>query len=434
MTSAAEIPWLEPTTLLIVAFMAFLPKRVIRPASLVWLVLLAGMWVAGFRSSWLLVSAVGLILLLTWGNPPGRKSKVARTLALFLGITAAAFSWLFPLPETPRPAGPYPVGTRTIELPAEGSDHPKLSAQIWYPCIASGPLEPWLPDPGLTAGFPFNRQQDAPGRSRHNAPVAAFDAPFRVVFYEHAWNGHRAENVAQTQDLASRGFVVVAIDHPGQAARIRYADGSIAGSTTPAVPDFSGETAISSFELEAERLIEKREANIIRMKSALSSIGIGGDLATASRWDEVGIFGFSFGGSCAIHLCSRRREFVAGANEDGLYLGDGVPTGPFLFMDQAYPAWLESGPTADETPEQKLVRRAETKLKAALATPSKSRVVLANTRHAAFSDRKFLSRLPIFTRCGSRPAAQVHQEISTAIGGFFEDAMKPPVSGSPDRR
>ncbi len=434
MSGLAENSWLEPLFALIMVALAFLPKRGLRPASLVWLALLAGLWMAGLRSPWLLIPAAGTVFLIAFGKGHGWRSTAARVFVLLAGFSGAGLALIFPLPAMPEPSGPYPVGTRTIELPAENGSGPKLIAQIWYPCIASGSIERWLPDPGLACRFPLGRQKNAPSRALRDATVATADRPFPVIFYEHAWNGHRAENAAQTQDLASRGFVVVAVDHPGQAVRIRYTDGSTIDPTIPPVPDFSSEAAVSEFEREAKRLLEMREANIVRVKSAFSSAETSGDLAKAGRWDEVGIFGFSFGGSCAIQLCAKNPDFVAGANEDGLYLGDGVPAGSFLFMDAAFPAWLGSLPAADERPEQGLVRRAENKLKLALLTLGKSRVVLPETRHACFTDRKFLSRLSFLGRCGPRPAAEIHREITSAVGGFFERILKPPAPGSAARK
>lgn len=430
MTGPIEIPWLEPLFALTMAALAFLPKRALRPASFVWLALLAGLWISGFRSPWPFIPAVGAAFLLIFGRRAGWKTTGARAFALLGGLAGAGLAFIFPLPVTPEPSGPYSVGTRTIELQAESGAGTKLVVQAWYPCIQSGSAERWLPDPELACRFPLARQKGAASRSLRDAPVATAGGPFPVIFYEHAWNGHRAENVAQIQDLASRGFVVVAIDHPGQAARIRYLDGSTINSTIPPVPDFSSEAAVSAFEREAKRLLEMREANIVRVKSALSSTETSGDLANAARWDEVGIFGFSFGGSCALRLCTKNPDFIAGANEDGLYLGEGIPAGSFLFMDSEFPAWLNSSPAPDETPEQQLVRRAENKLKEALATPLKSRVICANTTHASFTDRKFLSRLPFFTRCGSRRGTDIHNEITLTVGGFFERSLMPRVSDS----
>jgi len=434
MSWLAENPWLEPLFALIAASVAFLPKPALRPTSLVWFGLLIALWFAGVRSPWFLIPAITVVPLVVFTKTTTWNFNPLKYVTLLGGIAGAGLSWLFPLPALPQPSGPYPVGTRTIELPAEQDAGPKLVIQIWYPSIPSDSLARWLPDPELARRFPLRRQKDAASRAASDSPVASAERLFPVLFYEHAWNGHRAENVAQTEDLASRGFVVVAIDHPGQAARIRYMDGSVARSVIPPTPDFSSEAAVAGFEREAERLLEIREANILRVKSVLSSTEASGDIASACRWDKVGIFGFSFGGSCAIRLCEKNRDFIAGANEDGLYLHNGVPAGPFLFLDQAFPAWLQTDPAPTETPEQKLVRRAESKLKVALSNPEASRIVLAETRHACFTDRKFLSRLSFLKSCGPRPAADIHREITSAVGGFFERTLKPPAPGTSGRK
>lgn len=68
MTSAAEIPWLEPLLALSAAVLAFLSGRALRLASSVWLGFWASLWIAGLRSPWLLIPAVGS----PSSSPPGK--------------------------------------------------------------------------------------------------------------------------------------------------------------------------------------------------------------------------------------------------------------------------------------------------------------------------------------------------------------------------
>lgn len=239
-----------------------------------------------------------------------------------------------------------------------------------------------------------------------------------MLLYEHSWTGHRSENVAQVESLASRGFIVVAIDHPGQAARVRYADGHVVTTQLPEHPDLSSETSVASFLKLAEACIDRRTTNIARVKAALK-VGAVPSLSGHLGLERMGVFGFSFGGTCALSLCARDPAFVAGANEDGLFLFDDEPRGPFLFFDGEIPAWLLGNPTPDENAGQTLTRRAEARIRHALRKPSRQRHIIEGTNHASFYDQIFHSRIPRLARAGKRPAAQVHDTITETLADFF---------------
>jgi pimeloyl-ACP methyl ester carboxylesterase len=139
----------------------------------------------------------------------------------------------------------------------------------------------------------------------------------------------------------------------------------------------------------------------------------------------MGVFGFSFGGSTALHLCASHPDFVAGANEDGLYLDVGEPRGPFLFFDQEMPWWLLEKPAASESAEQAMTRRAEHRILQAMDKPGRQRHILLGTAHASFTDRKFSSPLPWITRTGNRRPRDVHEAILSPLALFFQVHLGP---------
>lgn len=371
-----------------------------------------------WRSPWLMLPAFAVISQF-FSRPA--TSKLAKYSAAIMSVLGSVLSLIFPVPTTPPLTGPHTVGTRTLEIPATTTGEPKLVVQIWYPSSsASGETEKWLPDPDLARSFPLDRQRRAISQATKNAPLARTESRKRVVFYEHAWNGHRNENVAQVQDLASNGFVVVAIDHPGQASRITYADGAVITTATAPMPDFSSGSAIRNFQEDAQQLMERRATNLARARTALATELVAGDLAKAADWEKVGVFGFSFGGSSAISLCSTDNSLIAGANEDGLYLQNEIPDGPFLFIDQSFPPWLKEPPAISETPEQVFIRQAEARVQKAIAE-GKQRMEVSESSHLDFSDRKFLAFRPF----AARSALELHQQITSSLVAFFKSALGP---------
>lgn len=350
---------------------------------------------------------------------PGNKwlRRVMVTAATALSGVALLYEFLFPVPSPPPLPGPHAVGTLTFEIPA-ARDAPPLVTQVWYPTddATGGAATPWLPDPALAPSFP--RQRIGSARSRARAGVAVTNGMLPLLLYEHSWAGHRSENVAQVENLASRGFVVIAVDHPGQAARVRYTDGHVVATLLPDHPDLSSESAVASFLKLADDCLDRRLTDIARVKAALKN-GIVPPLSGHLNFERMGVFGYSFGGTCALRLCARDPAFVAGANEDGLYLFDEEPRGPFHFFDGEIPAWLLGNPTPDENAGQTLTRRAEARIRHALRKPSRQRHIIEGTNHASFCDQIFHSRIPRLARAGKRPAAQVHDTITDALADFF---------------
>ncbi len=356
--------------------------------------------------------------------PPENKwlRRLPACAAAAIAGAALLYQLLFPAPSPPPLPGPHAVGTLTFEIPAAGNE-PPLVAQVWYPtdAAAGGAATPWLPDPALAPRFPWQRIGSA--RSRARSGVAASNGPWPLLLYEHSWTGHRAENVAQVENLASRGFVVVAVDHPGQAARVRYADGHVVITRLPDNPDLTSETAVASFLKLADTCLDQRLTDIARVKTALED-GAAPSLAGHLNFERMGVFGFSFGGTCALRLCARDPDFAAGANEDGLFLFDDEPRGPFLFFDQEMPSWLLENSSPHENADQTLTRKAEARVRQALRKPERYRHVIEGTNHASFCDQIFHSRIPRLARAGKRPADKVHQLLTRRLTEFFERKLR----------
>ncbi len=393
------------------------------------LAVLMAAWFCGTAKGLLLPAVFGNLALLLALNTGGRWRRAGLILALGGSVASAILCRLFPLPEVPPLSGPHAVGTLTFELAAR-DQAPALVVQVWYPARENKelPLARWLPDPELAPRFPFHRIGNALARSRIGLELSETSGRFPVIFYEHSWTGHRAENVAQVEELASQGFVVVAVDHPGQAGRVKYNNGAVVASRLPATLDLSTEEAVADFEKLAERCLRERAANLARVKQAFGS-GIASRLTGRLVLEKAGVFGFSFGGTSALRLCALDPSFHAGANEDGLFLGDENPPGPFLFFDQEMPGWLtkEAGP--GEGAAEALTRRSEKRILSALEKNDRFRVVLDGTRHESFSDRIFLCQFPRLARVGTRPAAEVHRMITSRLGDFFKRVLGERTAG-----
>jgi len=159
-------------------------------------------------------------------------SSAAIALTLVLGCTFAG--WILPVITLPEPTGPYPVGIVDREL----IDHARgrrLMVSVWYPAASSGPPSPLTHYPnqlmlGLAnlAGLPallFQHLRYIHLAASEDVSVQASNRPFPVLVFSHGMVGLRLQNSSTFQELASWGYVVVAIDHTDAAAVTVFPDG-----------------------------------------------------------------------------------------------------------------------------------------------------------------------------------------------------------------
>jgi dienelactone hydrolase len=143
-----------------------------------------------------------------------------------------AISFSVPPADAPdlAPRGRWPVGVRTLDLvnpgqvdilhfdPASGKaplyDRP-LKIEIWYPAVIPPGKEervtyesamPGAPAPGVPKTFRI------PGKALRDAPPAVGER-FPLVIVSHGYPGSRTFLTYLTENLASKGYVVAAIDH-----------------------------------------------------------------------------------------------------------------------------------------------------------------------------------------------------------------------------
>ena len=418
--------WPEWLACALVIAAVMLGRRFKKTAAVLLVLVIGFGWTFGTAKELLFPLAVGGALWLCATSVGKRWRRAGELLAAAGALATILLCWLFPLPVPPPLAGPHGVGTFSFELIAERNS-PKLLVQVWYPSDQVRSIRPvrWLPDAELAPSFPYHRLAYAHSHARSNVPLIVAERPLPVIFYEHSWLGHRAENVVQVENLASQGFVIVAVDHPGQSERVRYSDGAVVERSISAPLDYSSLKAAAAFQATAERCFTERMANVERVRLTLKG-DAAGKLRGRLNLDQVGVFGFSFGGSCALRLCAVNPAFHAGANEDGLFLGTAMPRGPFLFFDQEMPSWLMSDPQPGEDFEQSFTRIAEERILNAMREPGRERVIVDGTRHLSFSDRIYASPFSRLARVGTRSAGEVHGILSERLNDFFRRALNVP--------
>ncbi|KAJ4292039.1 hypothetical protein N0V90_009938 [Kalmusia sp. IMI 367209] len=135
------------------------------------------------------------------------------------------------------------------------------------------------------------------------------------------------------QELASRGFTVITIDHPYDTDVVEFPNGDII---------IGGRVTKENASLEHALQVRADDASFI-----LNNLGM-------SAEDETAVmFGQSFGGAATATALLNDKRFRAGVNIDGLMFGPvlttplGKPTRPQAFMlwgsdgHEEYPSWTQ---------------------------------------------------------------------------------------------
>ncbi|MFH8630636.1 alpha/beta hydrolase family protein [Streptomyces lydicus] len=224
----------------------------------------------------------------------------------------------------PAPTGRHRVGTVDLHLRDSSRMDPwvpgqqrELMVSLWYPATHTSQYP---------AALLPNSQQVLPGgvtlpttAGHTGAPVALKDGKLPVLLYSPGGRGNRATGTALVQDLASRGYLVVTIDHTHDTGDVVFPGGRHEVSMLPP-------------GTKSRDLIDVRAADSHFVINQLAEIARGHNpdvehkplphgLTQAVSTKHIGMFGASLGGgsvAAAMHADSR---IDAGVNLDGQLFG-----------------------------------------------------------------------------------------------------------------
>jgi len=238
------------------------------------------------------------------------------------------------LTPDPPPAGPYPVGTFSMELTNSRRSNAEFMVTFWYPAVAQAGIlparyvEPQVVDSQYDFGSSMNFDSQVAAFFSHslsNAPLATNFPAYPAVLYDPGYGGHRRENTDKTEDLASWGYIVVGLDTADTVLSV-FPDGTVVNGQSVSHTAAGFVPEIEDRLLDLEFVVDE----LARLN--VSDPRLSGRLAL----DKIGVFGWSMGGSTAAQLCLRDPRCKAGAGFDADFFETNALTqplnAPFLYF------------------------------------------------------------------------------------------------------
>ena len=372
----------------------------------------------------------------------GQTSFYAGLGALVVWLAAVVLSAALPVFRFPIPTGPFQVGTevrhltdpnRRETLSSNPSDLRELMVQIWYPV-----------DPSFRGELATYRSKEVTNwrtaqlalvktNAYLSAPLASEQRNYPVLVFSPSWSGQRVQNTFQVQELASHGYIVVAMDHPYGTDVTAFPDGRIVRTKLGVGEDYSSHEAFEHFVREAEQQVKVRAEDarfVIDKLEELNRQDPKGLLTGKLDLNRIGIFGHSLGGSVAAQACWLDARFKAALDMDGMVAGESAREGshcPTFFMmeDDTLPP-----KSAIPTLFSRDRRVAEfgyeqaAKMEVSLNKSGGYRMVIQGTTHRNFSDSPFFSPLKSLTGAGSIPTKRCAQIVNQYSLAFFDKTLK----------
>lgn len=299
-----------------------------------------------FLPVYFLIAVLGVSAVRLPTKSPAWSIWLARAgLAGAMVLAIAPFALFVPVPVLTTPSGPFAVGTviyrwvdasRAETATKNPSDKRNVIAQAWYPAQTRGGKRSTYMD-GLDhlpativvlPSFVMSSYVRVDTYSTLNADISS-QKLWPVVIFSPGLGAPRAFYTGLAVELASRGYVVLTLDHPYESPVTQLADGSIAMRIDTSSLDRDARDAwmmdqqsirASDVQFALDRLVEGAG----RLKGHL-------DLS------RVVAVGHSFGGATAVAASGRDARIAGTVNVDGTPYGE-VPVlhHPFLLLQSDY--------------------------------------------------------------------------------------------------
>ncbi|MBL8209390.1 MAG: hypothetical protein JNK87_01685 [Bryobacterales bacterium] len=368
----------------------------------------------------------------------GGAAQVISRSAVATLLVAFAAAWAFlPVPRLTKPRGRYSLGTKVYRwvdvtrpeaATADPDDRRNVVAQVWYPAssashgVRSAYMDGLgrLPDyVSVLPRFVMSNYHQIQTNATIDAPLSTDRDKWPVVLFSPGYAASRAFYTSLVTDLASKGYAVIAIDHPYEAAVVELADGRLV--TT--VENFGKHGADRGAYMTEHLDLRAGDVKFVLDQLHRADV-VGPALFARLDLDHIGAIGHSFGGATAALALERDSRIKAAANIDGTLYGDLAEKSlqrPFLL--------LQSDPAETHHSERYLSgnRQLLQRLHA-----RGYRYEIRGANHYGFTDVPLFFSAPgrlVLAQLigGPRDVAETHQAATDIIAAFLQE----PLTGEP---
>ena len=252
-----------------------------------------------------------------------------------------------------------------------------------------------------------------------NAQLEQSSNAYPVVIFSHGWSGFAAQNTGQALELASRGYVVAAVQHTYGAIVTVFPDGEIAYNNPDALPDGVPD---EEYDKAARILANQWAGDISYTLDFLEEKSADPDsnFFNAIDLNSIGVYGHSTGGGAAIQFCGTDARckavlgmdpFMTPVSEQVLEVGVSQPA--FFMFSQG---WVDNVDSKNNRLFNQFYENID---------PSTRVIGIRGTRHYDFSDLPMLS--PIAPQLGLKGPINgklAIKIVNAYLIAFFEQTLK----------
>ncbi|WP_214417142.1 alpha/beta hydrolase family protein [Sphaerisporangium fuscum] len=236
----------------------------------------------------------------------------------------------------PAPSGPHPLGTVSLHLVDRARVDPwqasrtarELMIQLWYPALTAHghPPAPWMSPGAVTF---FEQEQGIPSgtlllpttHAHLAAPVDRGRCGRPIVLYSPGLRSDRSLGTVLIEELASHGYLVVAIDHTYDADQVEFPGGRVETfAITGDIDNALITKALAARTADTRFVLDQLTAVNAGHNTDAGRRPLPPTLAGAFDLSRVGMLGHSLGGATAAAAIRADRRLRAGVNLDGSLL------------------------------------------------------------------------------------------------------------------
>ena len=243
----------------------------------------------------------------------------------------------------PELTGTYQVGRTTVDMrddsrqeifTSDDSDIRAFNVTLFYPATPTDEANPapYIPETILTPlsqemGIPASFFEGFQPHSYQNAPIA--DGEFPVILFSHGLGTALQLYTGQLEDLASHGYIVVAMSHTYTTPVVALSDGRVLRmSEGDSSPLLDATQSLDELNIALEEIVfPVWHDDMLFVLNQLDALNADSILAGHMDVSRIGAFGHSFGGAISLESAFQDDRILGAINMDGAMFGEVVEQG-----------------------------------------------------------------------------------------------------------